>query len=154
TVGAAYGMSPEETDDLIKHFCACSGYYFVDKLSTAEAAKRNPRCQEYLSVFDSRSRSYHDELYSLNIPGLWKTFSGNTLLLWGESAFIAAREDHQILADAINHYHAGHATFRTIRDAAHDMTVAASFAEARIGIGGYNHEVGLAVLSWLMQQSS
>ena len=154
TIAEAFSMNPEETDDLIKDFCACSGYYFIDKLSTDEAAKKNPRCREYLSVFDLRSRAYNDELYSFNIPGLWKNFTGKALMLWGESDFISSWEDHRIVADAVNYYHPGQATFTTVKDAAHDMTLAASFREARARAGSYNQEVGRVILDWLKKHSS
>lgn len=153
TIAEAYAMSPEETDELIRDCCACSGYYFVDKMSTEEAAAKNPRCREHLPVFDLRSRAYNDELYSFNIPGLWKGFRGKALMLWGESDFIAAREDHEIVAAAINYYHPGNATFRTVKQAAHGMTTAADFAAARSGDGPYNPQVGQAVLDWLKKQS-
>ena len=90
TIAEAYAMSPDETDDLIKNFCACSGFYFVDKLTTDEASKKNANCRDYLSVFDLRARTYNDELYALNIPGLWKKFTGQALLLWGESDYISS----------------------------------------------------------------
>ncbi|HYG51691.1 MAG TPA: PDZ domain-containing protein, partial [Flavobacteriales bacterium] len=76
TIGEAYGWAPDETDAFIKDFCECVGYYYVSKMTSAEAAAKKADCGQYLSVFDLRSRAYNDELYAFNIPGLWKPFEG------------------------------------------------------------------------------
>jgi pimeloyl-ACP methyl ester carboxylesterase len=152
TVAQAYDMSPEETDDYIKEFCECAGYYFVDKMTTAEAAKKDSNCRDYLSVFDDRSRAYNDEMYAFNFPGLWKPFGGKALLLWGGSDFISSEEDQQIIASTINHYHNGNAEFEIVKNADHGMHLASSFQEAHASPGPYNPEVGKTVLAWLQKQ--
>jgi pimeloyl-ACP methyl ester carboxylesterase len=152
TIAEAYKMSPEETDDLIKDFCECSSYYFVEKMSTEEAARKNPDCKEFLSIFDLRSRAYNDELYSYNIPGLWKPFTGKALLLWGESDFVASREDHAIVANSVNYYHKGNAEFLTVPNTDHGMNLAKGFSEAQRSPGPYNPEVGNVISNWLLKQ--
>lgn len=152
TIAEAYQMTPDETDDLIKDFCECSGYYFVEKMSTAEAAKKKPVCQEYLSIFDLRSKPYNDELYSLNIPGLWKPYTGKALLIWGKSDYISSKEDHEIVTNAINYYHKGNAEFAIVEHASHGMTLAENFQEAQKSPGPYNPEVGKLMLTWLQKQ--
>jgi uncharacterized protein len=152
TIAQAYKMSPEETDDMIKNSCECVAYYFVDKMTTKEAAAKNPVCGEYLPVFDYRSRAYNDELYSFNIPLLWKSFSGKALLLWGESDFISSKEDHQIISDAINYYHPGNSEFMMVKNSDHGMRTAKDFPEAQRNPGPYNPEVGAAIESWLNKQ--
>ncbi|TND10186.1 MAG: PDZ/DHR/GLGF domain-containing protein [Bacteroidetes bacterium] len=153
TIGEAYNMSPEETDELVKDFCECSGYYFVEKMSTAEAAKKKAVCGEYMGIFDLRSRAYNDELYALNIPGIWKPFTGKALLVWGESDYISAKEDHQIISGAVNYYHKGNAEMILVRSADHAMNTAAGFAESQRGVGPYNPEVGKIILDWLKKQA-
>ena len=149
TIGEAQGWPPEEIDAFIKDYCECATWYFADHLTTAEVAAKKPVCAEYVGIFDARSRPYNDELYALNIPGLWKDFSGQALLLWGESDFISAREDHALIEAAVNHYHPGHAEFKTVPAADHPMNVAASFQSAVAGSSVYNTAVGDAILTWL-----
>lgn len=153
TIGEAYEMTPEETDDLVKDFCECSGYYFVEKMTTEEAAKKKPICREYLSIFDLRSRAYNNELYALNIPNLWKSFRGKAAIIWGESDFISSKEDHQIVATSINFYHPGTAEFISVKNSDHGMLVASNFKEAKKNQGSYNTEIGKVILSWLKKQS-
>jgi pimeloyl-ACP methyl ester carboxylesterase len=152
TIGEAYKMPPEETDQMVKDFCECATYYFAEKLSTADAGKKNKDCEEYLSIFDLRSRAYNDQLYGYNIPALWKPYSGKALIIWGESDFISSAHDHQLLTDAINYYHKGNAELLTIKNSSHGMTLAASFSEAQKNPGSYNPEIAKAILSWLKKQ--
>jgi pimeloyl-ACP methyl ester carboxylesterase len=153
TIGEAFGWPPDETDAYIKDYCECAGYYFVEKMTTEEAAHKKPLCREYLSVFDFRSRAYNDQLYAINIPGLWKQYAGRALLLWGESDYISSRDDHELLAKAINFYHPNAVRFQTVKNADHGMNIAASFQAARSSAGPYNQEVGALILSWLRSQS-
>jgi uncharacterized protein len=152
TIAEAYKMSPDETDDLVKDFCECAAYYFVEKMTTDEAAKKKPDCKEFLSIFDLRSRAYNDELYSFNIPGLWKPYKGKALLIWGESDFVASKEDHQIVSNALNYYSPGNSQFVTVKNANHGMQLAKDFQEARTNPGPYNPEVGKVIGEWLRVQ--
>ena len=153
TIAEAYGWPADETDAYIKDVCECAAYYFIEKMTTEEAAKKKSNCRDNLSVFDYRSRKYNDELYAFNLPALWKSFNGAALLMWGQGDFISAKDDHQILADAINSYHKGNATFAVI-NADHGMNYAASFKEARTNPGKYNPEVGNKILAWLQSMRS
>jgi pimeloyl-ACP methyl ester carboxylesterase len=152
TIAEAYKMSPEETDDLIKDFCECTAYYFVDKLTTAEAGAKKEVCKEFLSIFDLRSRAYNDQLYDFNIPALWKPYKGKALLVWGESDYIASKEDHAIVSNAVNYYHNGNSDFITIPHADHGMHLAKDFSEAQKSPGPYNPAVGIAIANWLQKQ--
>lgn len=152
TIGEAMELTPEETDDLIKGFLECAHYYFVEGKTTEEAAEINEDCAEYMAVFDYRSRAYNTELYNLNIPANWKDFEGQALLLWGEADYVAAREDHEIIASTIEHYRPGHARFVEVTDVDHGMHVAGDFQEAVQNPGPYNPSVGKIVFEWLEKQ--
>ncbi|MBC7861767.1 MAG: alpha/beta fold hydrolase [Bacteroidia bacterium] len=149
TIGEAYSWSEDETDGFIKDYCECAGYYFTDKMSSDEAAKKNPDCKQYLNVFDYRSRAYNNELYALNIPAAWKPFKGKALLLWGGSDFIASKEDHEIITSTVNRFHPGNAEFKVVENSAHAFGTAFSFQEALKNPGIYNKLVTEKVLNWL-----
>lgn len=149
TIAAAYQMAPDSTDNYIKLSGECAGYYFVQGMTTEEAAALNPECDYYLSVFDERARAYNDELYALNIPGAWAPFRGRALFLWGAADYIASREDHDILAATVDHYHQGHAEMQVIPNATHGMDWADDFMQARTDPGPYNPAVHQVVLKWL-----
>lgn len=149
TIAEAYNWSPVETDDYIKESCECASYYFVDKLTTEQATKKKEACKEFLPVFDYRSRAYNDELYSFNIPGLWKDFKGKALLLWGASDYIASKEDHEILTHTVNYYHSGNATFKVVENCTHGMDYAQSFQEAQKNPHSFNRRVVDEILKWL-----
>lgn len=152
TIAEANEWTPEETDAYIKNFCECVSVIYTEKMSTEEAAKKKPECSDHIALFDLRSRAYMNELFALNIAGAWKPFTGKALLVWGESDYISARDDHRILTDAINYYHSGNAQLLTIPHADHGMQVAASFNAATKRSGPYQPEVGKAMLNWLNVQ--
>jgi uncharacterized protein len=155
TIAQAYNMPPDSTDMFVKDNCECAGYYFVDKMTTDEAAKKNAACKDYLFVFDYRSRTYNDEMYAINIPEEWKTFSGKVLFIWGTSDYISSREDHQIVTDAVNYFHPGNAQFSILPNTSHEMLLATDFIQARenrqANTGTYNAELGSTVLQWLQK---
>jgi uncharacterized protein len=153
TIGEAYNWSMEETDTYVKDACECASYYFIEKMTTAEAAKKKQICGDYLSVFDLRSRKYNDELYAFNFPTLWTAYTGKALLLWGKSDFISAREDHEILAKTVNRAHPGNATLAYVDNADHGMNYATSFSTALNSPGKYNPAVGDTILAWLKANS-
>jgi hypothetical protein len=120
-------------------------------MTTEEAAKKKEVCKDYLRVFDYRSRKYNDELYAINVPGAWKLFAGKALLIWGSSDYISAKEDHEILTNAINYYHPGHATFLELKSADHGMNTAVSFQQAQKSPGSYNPDIAKCILEWINQ---
>jgi pimeloyl-ACP methyl ester carboxylesterase len=149
TIGEAYGWSLDETDAYIKLACECASYYFIERLTTEEAARKKSDCADHLGVFDLRSRKYNDELYAINFPALWKPYKGRALLIWGKSDFVAAREDHEILTNTINSVHPGNATLAFIDRADHGMSYANDFAFALNNPGQYNPAVGDRIVAWL-----
>lgn len=149
TIAEAYAMTPVQTDDFIKDCLECCTYYFIEKMTSDEAGKIKNDCKEMLSTMDLRSRAYNNELYAMNVPGVWRDFTGKSLLLWGGSDYISAREDHEILQRTVNHYHPGLAEMMVIPQADHGMNTARDFKEARINPGVYNTAVTDAVLAWL-----
>ncbi|HXB42392.1 MAG TPA: PDZ domain-containing protein [Bacteroidia bacterium] len=151
TIGEAYKWNPDETDAYIKEYCECAFYYFVEKMTTSEAAAKKETCKDYLSIFDYRSRKYNNELYELNIPGAWKSFAGKALLMWGESDYISSKEDHQIITQTINTYHPGNAEFVTVKATEHGMKDAITFQQAQTAPGSYNPVVAAQILQWLAQ---
>ena len=154
TIAEAYNMQPDSTDMYVRDYCECSAYYFIDKMTTQQAAEKKPICKGYLSIFDYRSRTYNDEMYAVNILSEWRTFSGKALIMWGSCDYISAREDHKLVTDAINYFHPGHAEFQVLPNTSHEMFYAANFQQAsdyRKAGGTYNPELGNAVLQWLQK---
>lgn len=151
TIGEAYQWKPDETDDYIKDYCECASYYFIEKMTTAEAAKKKEVCKNYLSIFDYRSRAYNNELYDLNIPAAWKSFAGKALLMWGATDYISSKEDHQIITETVNACHPGNAEFVSLKATEHGMRNADTFQQAQTSPGSYNSAVAGVIIQWLSQ---
>lgn len=151
SIAEAYQLSPIEANQLIQDFCECGTYYFAEKLTTEQAAIKKPICGEYLTLFDLRARSYNDELYALNIPELWSTYTGNVLLLWGASDYIASRDDHEIVFNTLRYYKKSNALFKVIENIDHAMLYAENFQHALTNPGKFNPAITPVVSGWLNQ---
>lgn len=148
TIGEANNFSAARTEVYTNEVCECARYYFIDKMTTEEAAKKKNYCRNYLEAFDARSRKYNDELFAIDYTALWQSFTGKALMIWGKGDFIAAKDDHDIITNTINGVHPGHATM-VIVSADHGMGTANSFREAVTSPGRYNPEIDEKILSWL-----
>lgn len=151
TIGEAYGWDLDSTEAFINTFNECATWYFADGMSTDEVAKKDPECGELMGIFDLRSRAYMNELYRMNIAGLWRSFNGKALFLYGESDYIASREDHEILLEVMDRYHPGNGTLKNIPAVDHGMNSAADFRAAANQPGHYDPTVGKIVLEWLQK---
>lgn len=151
TIAEAEGMTPQQADELVKNACECTVYYFAEKLSSAQAEQKQAGCGELVSIFDYRSRTYNDELYALNIPGVWSRYTGKALLLWGSADYISAADDHRLISEAVNTYHPGNARMDTVLHADHGMLTASDFVNAKNSPGVYNNNVGKMILEWLQR---
>ncbi|MFA6516077.1 MAG: PDZ domain-containing protein [Bacteroidia bacterium] len=149
TIAEAYQMTPIETDQLIRDFCVCGHFYFEENMTTAQAALKKPVCAEYLQLFDLRSREYNKELYALNIPELWSTYTGNVLLLWGSSDYIASHDDHEIIFNTLQFYKKSNAELSVVEKMDHGMLHAESYQASSSNPGKYNPVIGSVVENWL-----
>jgi len=154
TIGQALQMTPDSIDAYVKDYCQCAAYYFIENMTTDQAAAKKNICHDYLSVFDYRSRQYNSEMYGVNIPAAWESFSGKALLVWGSSDYVSSKDDHEIIAGTVNQYHPGNATFMTCPATGHGMQYAADFADAANNPGAYNPSLGDIVLDWLAKNDS
>ncbi len=149
TIGEAYGWDLDSTEKYINDFNECATWYFADRMTSEEVAKKKPICAEMMGVFDLRSRAYMDELYQANVAGLWRAFNGKALFMYGESDYIASREDHEILQQVMDKYHPGNGTLKIIPATDHGMNSAADFKAAATSPCEYNPQVGKIVLEWM-----
>ncbi len=149
TIGEAYGWDLDSTEKYINDFNECATWYFADRMTTDEVAKKKPVCAEMMGVFDLRSRAYMDELYQANVAGLWRHFNGKALFLYGESDYIASREDHQILQQVMDRYHPGNGSLKMVPATDHGMNSAADFKAAATSPGEYNPQVGKIIQEWM-----
>lgn len=152
TVAQAYAMDPFETDDFIKEQCACTAMMMSARLSREEAVKRNPACSEVYDFLLLRDKSFWYQLYDLNIPFQWSQYPGKVLAIWGSADYIAARDEHVAIAETVNQYHPGQATFLEMPNTDHGMQVAGNFVEARTNPGPFNPEIPKKIGEWLSHQ--
>lgn len=152
TIGDAYQMDDVEKDDYIKEQTQCAALLLNARMTKEEAVKINPECAATFDVLLLRDYQFWYQLYDVNIPGNWRTYPGKVLAMWGSTDFIAAKQEHQFIAEVVNGAHPGNATFMVAENSSHAMQTAATFSEARTNPGPYNRIVGEKIGEWLTAQ--
>jgi uncharacterized protein len=148
TVGEAYGWPMDSIETYARVSTECNAWYFSHGLRYEEAAAQRPECAEYI-LTGVRSHDYLDQLYRINMASLWKDYGGKALFMWGESDYIASKDDHEILAAVMKRHAPGTGTFRSIPATDHGLNTAADFRTAAGSRGPYNPEVGNIILEWM-----
>jgi Tol biopolymer transport system component/pimeloyl-ACP methyl ester carboxylesterase len=153
TIAASYFMTPEEMDDYIKEQTDCTAMLLSARLSKDQAMAINPNCGAVYDALLFRSIDFWRQLYAMNIPSNWQYFKGHVMAAWGETDFIANKEEHQYIAEIVNQTYPGNGTFVEIQNSDHGMHMAATLQEARTNPGGFNPEVFQIVGNWLKTQA-
>ncbi len=148
TIGEAYGWSLDSTETFIRVSTECNAWYFSHPLRYEEAAAQRPECAEYI-LTGLRSHDYLDQLYRINMASLWKDYGGSALFMWGESDYIASKDDHEILVAVMDRHAPGNGTLKIVPATDHKLNSAADFRAAAATRGSYNPEVGKIILEWM-----
>jgi len=148
TIGEAYGWPLDSIETHARVSAECNAWHFSHGLRYEESVAQRPECASHI-LTGVRSHDYLDQLYRTNMAALWKDYPGKALFLWGASDYIAAKDDHEILAAVMVRHAPGSGTMRIVPATDHGLNSAADFRAAATSRGPYNPEVGKIVLEWL-----
>lgn len=151
TIAEALELDAAATDTYIKRESACAAMLLCARLSREEAVKFDEVCGDLYDILLLRSDAYWRQLYALNAPSLWQSYSGHTLAAWGSTDYISARREHEMIAAIVNQNHPGHGTFLEIPDSNHGMHTASTFPQARTNPGPYNPAIEKVMEQWLKE---
>ncbi len=80
--------------------------------------------------FWSRDYRYWQQIDEINLTKAWAETDEHVLSIWGEYDFqVVNAEDHKRIAEIVNHYHPGHATFLTMPKTNHSFIRVPGMAE-------------------------
>jgi Tol biopolymer transport system component/pimeloyl-ACP methyl ester carboxylesterase len=144
-IAAAREMSPGETDRYVRDQAACFYDYVLKDGTPTEGV-----CRELVEGFSFRSKAFWRTLAAQNLPALWDAFRGHVLALRGEADYVSTREEHELIADIVNHNYPGHGQFLSFADADHGLRRAASAQAAMRGdVGPFNPATAVAIGQWM-----
>jgi len=82
----------------------------------------------------------------------WRDCKTRVLAIWGESDFVTSREEHELIADAVNSYAPGTAEFKALANADHGIMTFATQREAFLEPdpnAPFNDEFINVVVAWM-----
>jgi pimeloyl-ACP methyl ester carboxylesterase len=91
---------------------------FVEKKSPQQIIKEHPEATANFFPYPMRTE-YFQQVADVNIRELWMDTKVKVLALHGSSDFISSGADHKMIAETVNHYNPGNATYTEIPNSDH-----------------------------------
>ncbi len=134
----------------------CLHRFYVEKLAPPELLKSDPRCSGIL--VPGVPHTYLQQVGDLNLADYWKKLDIPVLVTYGTNDPATTAADSRYLADMINSFHPGRATYREIDGMSHVLNVAASKRDFLLNGPGPNAKLSPAFLQivedWLKERQS
>ncbi|HYW31371.1 MAG TPA: alpha/beta fold hydrolase [Gemmatimonas sp.] len=156
---ATLGALPLVTvDRIVREQAWLSHYLVMEGIEPADIRARHPELATALAahVPDGRTISglafpFWRQLARRQLADAWSAYDGAVLSMHGESDFVGARGDHELIADIVNQAKPGRATFRSIPNSDHTFQQHATMpASLRAqGPAAINPAARLALFEWL-----
>ncbi len=115
-------------DRIVRDQEALSHYLVLEGLEPDELRQRRPDLADALAAHfpDGRTLSglafpFWRQLARHRVADAWAAVDGRVLSMYGESDFVGARADHELIAEIVNQARPGHATFVAIPDSDHNF---------------------------------
>ncbi|MCW3102851.1 MAG: Pdz domain protein [Bacteroidetes bacterium] len=91
---------------------------FVEKKTPEQIMKEHPESTVSFYPYPMRIE-YFQQVADVNICGLWMNTKAKVLALHGSSDFVSSAAEHKQIAETVNHYNPGNATYIEIADSDH-----------------------------------
>lgn len=91
---------------------------FVEKKQPEQIIKEHPETAGHLFSYPMRTE-YFQQVADVNIRGLWMDTKVKVLVMHGSSDFVSSATEHKLIAETVNRYTPGNATYAEIADADH-----------------------------------
>jgi len=97
----------------------CISKFYIEELAPEAIRKSNPACSSYLPTQGDVPYTYFQQVASVNLPEAWKKIDIPVLVIYGTSDPTTSAEESRYLADMINSFHPGRATYLQIEGMSH-----------------------------------
>jgi hypothetical protein len=91
---------------------------FVEKKSPGQIVREHPEATPNFFQYPMRIE-YFQQVADVNIRQLWMETKAAVLAMHGGSDFVSSAADHKLIAETVNRYHPGNATYAEIANADH-----------------------------------
>ncbi len=104
------GRPYDFVDQYVRTVERCQHRFLVEKQTPEQIVKNSPECKESVNTF-SASYTYLQQIAGLDLAVEWKKVDVPVLVTWGTSDPTTSADENRYLADMINSFHPGRATY-------------------------------------------
>ena len=126
---ALVGESPDEVDAAVRADEVCAHHFFVQHETPDQVVKLNPRCTEMIRSYGGVPYTYMQQVGEISLGKQWKQINIPVLVIYGTSDPATSADESRHLADMINNFHSGQATYIELPGMTHGFNLYASQAE-------------------------
>jgi hypothetical protein len=108
----------------------------MNKETPEQIERENPALAS--SLPDGLLPAYWQSMADLNVPALWRSVTVPVLVLGGTADYVTTADESRTLADVLNSFHPGQATYVELKDLDHDLKTMPSW---QASYDSYHHTV-------------
>ena len=156
---ALVGTPLDQVDAEVRAHAVCAFHFFIDHESAEEVSKLNKQCGEMIESYAGMSSDYMQQIGDLSLGKQWKSVDIPALVIYGTSDPATSADEGRYLAELINNFHAGRATYVELQGMGHDFCRYDSqleFLNRRLDPSKphpFDEEVLTVLLKWLNEHS-
>jgi pimeloyl-ACP methyl ester carboxylesterase len=150
------GTSPSEVDNLAKRMFTGLHLLFAEKLTPEEALAKYPQHADAIRTISADGKTlagigwkFWPGCFGQNYAAAWERVNAPVLSIWGESEFIASREDHPLIAEIVNAKRPGTAKFVSLPSSDHGFRNVATMKESQATWGQPGKDFNPAIIDVL-----
>jgi pimeloyl-ACP methyl ester carboxylesterase len=117
---ALSGKDPEAVDRAVREYEVCSYRFFVEKLRPEELLK-DETCRAVTAPLAAVPYTYMQAVGDISLGRQWKGTNFPVLVVYGTASPVTTAHQNRYLAEMINRYHAGRATYVEVPGMGHDL---------------------------------
>lgn len=150
------GEPLDQVDQEVADHARCASAFYLDHKSSEEVAQFGARCAAMIRSYAGVPDTLLQQVGDLNLGRQWKQVDLPVLVFYGTSDPVTSAEENRYLADLINSFHPGRATYTELPGMGHDFALYSSpleFLNRRTDTKphAFDNEMVSTMLAWLHQ---
>lgn len=114
------GRPYDAVDKYVRTVERCQYRFAIEKQTPEQIVRDAPECKDSVNTF-SVSYTYLQQIADLDLAVEWKKVDVPVLVTWGTSDPTTSAEENRYLADMINTFHPGRATYEEFKGMGHGL---------------------------------
>jgi len=153
---ALTGGTLDQVDADVREHAKCAYHFFVEHETAEDVAKLGSQCRDMLNSYAGVPYTYMQQVGDISLARQWKHIDAPVLVIYGTSDPATSADEGRYLAELIDSFRPGKATYAEISGMGHDFgryESQAEFLSRRKSPKAhpFDEELLAAVLGWLEQ---